>query len=121
MMYKAQRHLERKKSILTHWTADSSTEAVQLGDTGCWVLEDHKAVRVWCFVRELAVPEPHAADAPRLTRELWDSLKFLQLPPVSLGWKAEGAAEKLAAAVALECKMDDAQLRSVCRSAGAAT
>ena len=86
-------------------------------NSGCWFLEDDTAVRVWGIVREPLLPERYAVDVPLLTRELWDSLEFDQLPPVSLGWKAEGAAQKLAAvlwAVALECKMSYAPLRSVC-------
>ena len=74
---------------------------------GNWVLEADKEVRVWGIVRELAVPERPAV-GPRLTGELRASLKFHLLPSVSLGWKAEGAAENFAAvlwAVALECRM----------------
>ena len=86
------------------------------------VLDADQAVRVCVIVRELVLPDCHSDDGTRLTRELWDSLKFHQLLPISLGWKTEGAAERLAVvlwAVALECKMDYALLRSVCRSAHA--
>ena len=35
------------------------------------------------------MPERHAVDGPRWTRELSDNLKFHQVPPVTLGWKAD--------------------------------
>ena len=80
---RARRHLVRKKPILTHWTADSSPlKWFNWMNCGYWVLEADKTVRVWGIVREVAAPERQAVDGPRSTREIWDSLKFHQLPPV---------------------------------------
>ena len=118
----AQWRLERKKSKPTCWTADSSSlERFNWTSCGLGVLDADQAVRVCVIVRELVLPDCHSDDGTRLTRDSW---KFHQLLPISLGWKAEGAAERLAVvlwAVALECKMDYAPLRSVCRSAHAWT
>ena len=65
MMYQTQWHLERKKSILTCWTADSSPlKRFNWMNSGCLVLEADKAVRAWGIVRKLAVPERLHSDEP---------------------------------------------------------
>ena len=48
--------------------------------SGYWVLETDKEVRVWCIVRELAMPQRHAVDVPRLTR---GALGQLEVPLVA--------------------------------------